>query len=238
MVARWKRSKTAGLRSGLELVHAGAVSRVAWQARGDYLVTVCRSEAPSRGVAVHQLSKGSSRAPFRRLHGRAVQALFHPSKPVLFLATRAGVRVVDLSGVEQPRKLATGSGTITSLAVHSTGDHVLVGTEGRRMSWFDLDLSTKPYKSLRYHSEAVRAVAFHACRPLCASAADDGKLHVFHARVYADLLTNPLIVPVRVLSAHTRVDHEGALCLAFHPTQPWVVTGGADGTLALFVDDP
>lgn len=32
----------------------------------------------------------------------------------------------------------------------SAGDHVICGSYDCRLSWFDLDLSTKPYKMLRY----------------------------------------------------------------------------------------
>jgi len=35
---------------------------------------------------------------------------------------------------------------VTSL----TGDHVLVGSYDRKLSWFDLDLSNKPYQTLKY----------------------------------------------------------------------------------------
>lgn len=52
--------------------------------------------------------------------------------------------------------------------------------------------------------------------------------------VYADLLTNPLIVPVKVLRGHTVTDSQGVLDVAFHPSQPWVFTAGADGYAALF----
>ena len=30
------------------------------------------------------------------------------------------------------------------------GDHVIVGSYDCKLSWFDLDLSTKPFKTLRY----------------------------------------------------------------------------------------
>lgn len=69
---------------------------------------------------------------------------------------------------------------------------------------YDMDLSVKPYKSLRYHSAALRGTAFHASYPLFASAADDAAVHVFHGRVFSDLMTNPLIVPVKILRGHTR----------------------------------
>ncbi len=47
------------------------------------------------------------------------------------------------------KKLQSGSGTITCMAVHPSGDHVIVGSEDKRLAWFDLDLSDKPYKALR-----------------------------------------------------------------------------------------
>jgi WD40 repeat protein len=193
-----------------------------------------------------------------------------------------------------------------------------VCAQDNKLAWFDLDLSTKPYRSLRYHGQAVRGVAFHARHPLFASASDDGAAHVFHGMVYQarppshalqrcmhalsfcrllltslccwgtltslvsvlaplvyldtparhalqhvgcflqccmcqsfteccarsggtgifahaqDLLTNPLIVPVKILRGHERVNHEGVLAVAFHPSQPWLFTAGADATICLF----
>lgn len=59
-----------------------------------------------------------------------------------------------------------------------------VKAQDKRLAWYDLDLSTKPYRSLRYHEKALRGVAYHARHPLFASASDDGALHVFHGMVY------------------------------------------------------
>lgn len=56
--------------------------------------------------------------------------------------------------------------------------------QNNRVAWYDLDLSVKPYRSLRYHQHALRAVAFHPSYPLFASASDDGTTHVFHGMVY------------------------------------------------------
>jgi hypothetical protein len=60
----------------------------------------------------------------------------------------------------------------------------LTGSEDRRLAWYDLDLSTKPYKALRYHKAAVRGAAYHRGYPLFASSSDDGAVHVFHGMVY------------------------------------------------------
>lgn len=52
------------------------------------------------------------------------------------------------------------------------------------MLWFDLDLSTKPYQTLRLHGTGVRSVVFHKRYPLFASGADDRGLIVSHGMVY------------------------------------------------------
>jgi len=219
----------------VEIVHRFPVKHVAWHARGDYF----SSTAPSgntRAVLVHQLSRGATQNPFRKNRGRVVRAVFHPSKPFFFVATQQAVRVYNLAKQALAKKLIGGSGVITSLDIHPSGDHIIIGSEDRRLCWYDLDLSTRPYRALRYHGHAVRAAAFHPSYPLFASASDDGTAHVFHGMVYADLLTNPLIVPVKILRGHTRVDAAGVWDVAFHPTQPWAFTAGADASVCLFVN--
>jgi ribosome biogenesis protein ERB1 len=52
--------------------------------------------------------------------------------------------------------------------------------------------------------------------------------------VYSDLMTNPLLVPVKVLRGHSVVAAAGVLGVAFHPAQPWVFTAGADGDALLW----
>lgn len=57
---------------------------------------------------------------------------------------------------------------------------------------------------------------------------------VYHGMVYKDMLQNPLLVPVKVLKGHALTRDLGVLDVAFHPTQPWVFSAGADGTVCLF----
>ncbi len=104
------------------------------------------------------------------------------------------------------------------------------------MVWFDFDLSTTPYKTLKYHERALRSVGYHMRYPLMASASDDGSVHVFHSMVYSDFMRNPLVVPVKILRGHEIQNKLGVLSLAFHPTQPWIFTGGADGRIFLYQD--
>eukprot|EP00897_Mesotaenium_endlicherianum_P008636 jgi/Mesen1/7800/ME000408S06905 len=186
----------------------------------------------TRAVLVHQLSKQATQNPFKRNHGRVEHVLFHPSRPFLCVATRTHVRVYNLAKQELAKKLTSGVNHISCMAVHPGGDNLVVGSRDMRVCWFDMDLSTKPYKTLRNHTADVKAVAFHRTYPLFASCSDDSSAHVFHGMVYSDLLQNPLIVPVKILRGHDSVNREGVLDCMFHPSEPWLFTAGADSILA------
>lgn len=208
---------------------------IRWHAKGDYFVTVSPKAANS-AVLIHQLSKGSSQQPFNKSKGESQVACFHPNKPFLFVASQQHIRVYHLVKQAMVKRLISGCRWISSLDVHPTGDHLIVGSLDRRMIWFDLDLSHTPYKTLKYHERALRSVQYHHRYPLMASASDDGAVHVFHSMVYSDLMRNPLIVPVKILRGHSVRNKLGVLNLCFHPTQPWIFTAGADGRIFLYQD--
>ena len=126
--------------------------------------------------------------------------------------------------------------------IHPSGEHLLVGGYDRKLCWFDLELSNKPYKVLRYHARAVRSVAFHhgssgggGQYPLFATSSDDGSVQVFHGRVYSDLMTDPLIVPLRILRGHEVTSGLGVLQVRWVPGQPWLVSAGADGQVVVWM---
>lgn len=228
-------SNKEGQIKSVAVEHSFEVRDVSWHNGGDYFCSIC-PRGNTKAVLVHQLSKGSSQNPFRKNRGIVTRALFHPVKPFFFVATQQAVRIYNLAKQSLAKKLISGSGVITSMSIHSSGDHVLLGGEDKRVCWYDLDLSSKPYKALRYHEHAVRGVSFHPTYPLFASASDDGTAHVFHGRVFADLMTNPMIVPVKILKGHARVESEGVTDVVFHPKQPWAFTAGADGKIFLHVN--
>jgi ribosome biogenesis protein ERB1 len=211
------------------------VSCVRWQAKGDYFVSVS-PKAGAAAVLIHQLSKGNSQQPFSKTKGEAQLACFHPTKPFLFVASQQHVRVYHLIKQNMVKRLASGCRWISSIDIHPSGDHLVVGSLDRRVVWFDLDLGATPYKTLKYHEKAIRGNRFHPRYPLMASASDDGAVHVFHSMVYNDLMRNPLIVPVKILRGHEVINKYGALSLVFHPIQPWVFTSGADGKIFLWQD--
>lgn len=222
-------------KSGIRIVinHFKEIKQVTWHARGDYFASVM-PEAANRSVLIHQLSKRRSQFPFSKSKGLIQCVLFHPVKPCLFVATQRHVRVYDLVKQELLKKLFPNCKWISSMAIHPKGDNLLVSTYEKKMMWFDLDLSTRPYQQLKLHYSAIRNVAFHLRYPLFASASDDRSVIVSHGMVYNDLLQNPLIVPLRRLEHHERVNDFGVFDVVFHPTQPWLFSSGADNTVRLY----
>jgi ribosome biogenesis protein ERB1 len=189
----------------------------------------------------------------------------------LGLQTQRLVREYDLARQTHTRTLRPNVRWISSAAVHPSGLALVVGSYDRRVAWLDPALAGDgggvgtggPTQTLRFHREAVRAVAFHARAPLFATAADDGTVHVFHGKVTdAEALEGPSIVPLKVLRGHAITDglgtqshaeehaslrarwaayvgrglrrRAGVLDCVFHPTQPWLVSAGADGTARLY----
>ncbi|XP_035787383.1 ribosome biogenesis protein BOP1 homolog [Anopheles albimanus] len=217
----------------IAITHFREVKQVTWHGRGDYFATVM-PDAANRSVMIHQLSKRRSQLPFSKSKGLVQCVLFHPVKPCLFVATQRHVRVYDLVKQELLKKLFPSCKWISSIAIHPKGDNLLVATYEKKVMWFDLDLSTKPYQQLRLHNSAVRNVAFHLRYPLFASASDDRSVIVSHGMVYNDLLQNPLIVPLRRLEHHDRVNDFAVFDVVFHPTQPWLFSSGADHTVRLY----
>ncbi|CAH0548634.1 unnamed protein product [Brassicogethes aeneus] len=217
----------------LHLKHFKEVTQVTWHGKGDYFATVMPDGA-NRSVLISQVSRRRSQLPFAKAKGLIQCVLFHPTKPCLFVATQRHIRIYDLVKQNLIKKLMTNSKWISTMAIHPLGDNLLVGTYDRKMLWFDLDLSTKPYQTLRLHGTAVRGVAFHKRYPLFASGSDDRSLIISHGMVYNDLLQNPLIVPLKRLQDHDSFNDFGIFGVHFHPLQPWVFTSGADSTIKLY----
>ncbi|KAK3942714.1 NUC169 domain-containing protein [Diplogelasinospora grovesii] len=210
------------------------VKVINWHRRGDHFCTVSPSGQRS-SVAIHTLSKHLSQIPFRKLSGLAQTAAFHPLRPLFFVATQRTIRCYDLQKLELVKVVQPGAKWISSFDIHPGGDNLIVGSYDKRLLWHDLDLSARPYKTMRFHSEAIRTVRYHkGGLPLFADCSDDGTLQIFHGKVPNDQLENPTIVPVKMLKGHKVVSKLGVLDLDWHPREPWCVSAGADGTLRLW----
>jgi ribosome biogenesis protein ERB1 len=201
---------------------------------GDYLSTVSPTGQRS-SVAIHTLSKHLTQLPLRRSPGLVQAAMFHPSRRLFFVATQQKIRCYDLQRSELVKVILPGARWISSFDVHPGGDNLIVGSYDRRLVWHDLDLSVRPYKTMRFHGEAIRAVKYHkGGLPLFADTSDDGTLQIFHAKVVSDLMENPTIVPVKMLKGHKVVSKLGVLDVDWHPREPWCISAGADSTCMLW----
>ncbi|TWU73983.1 Ribosome bioproteinsis protein erb1 [Metarhizium rileyi] len=210
-----------------------AIKTLNWHRRGDFLCSV--SPTGQRcSVTIHTLSRHLSQIPFRRLPGLAQTAQFHPSRPLFFVATQRMIRCYDLQRQELVKIVQPGARWISSFDIHSGGDNLIVGSYDRRLLWHDLDLSSRPYKTMRFHAEAIRAVQYHRILPLFADASDDGSLQIFHGKVVGDLMENATIVPVKMLKGHSVIDKLGVMDIDWHPRHPWCLSAGADGTCRLW----
>lgn len=63
--------------------------------------------------------------------------------------TQRYIRLYDLAGQKLLKTLKSGLRWISSMDIHLSGDHIIVGGYDRKLTWFDLDLSDKPYKVLK-----------------------------------------------------------------------------------------
>ncbi|KAF8631298.1 hypothetical protein AX15_002617 [Amanita polypyramis BW_CC] len=212
---------------------SGFPAQISWHRRGDYLATVSSADT-QRGVWIHQISKRHSQAPFKKIKGIVQLVLFHPLKPHLFVATQRYVRLYNLAEQKLLKTFIPGIKWISSMDVHPSGDHLIVGGYDRKLCWFDLELSDKPYKVMRYHSGAIRSLQFHPSYPLFASSSDDGSIQVFHSRVYNDLMTDPLIVPLKILRGHSVSEGLGVLQIRWCHHYPWLLSAGADGNVSVW----
>ncbi|KAJ0987543.1 hypothetical protein J5N97_005899 [Dioscorea zingiberensis] len=148
-------------------------------------------------------------------------------RDVLLLNTGLGneeeqLKVKELLHVEEP------------IITDDACDNVIVGSKEGKMCWFDMDLSSQPYKTFKVHPKDITNVAFHRSYPLFASCSDDCTAYVFHGMVYSDLNQNPLIVPLEILRGHTTSNGRGVLDCKFHPRQPWLFTAGSDSVIKLY----
>ncbi|EJT97664.1 BOP1NT-domain-containing protein [Dacryopinax primogenitus] len=211
------------------------IAHLAWHNKGDYFASVA-PDAGAGSVYIHQVTRHSSQSPFNRMKGSVQLVSFHPRLPHFFVATQRYVRQYDLANQRLVRTLHPGLRWISSLSLHPSGQHLLVGSYDRKLAWFDLEMGTRPFKVLRYHSRAIRGLAFSPHYPLFATASDDGTLQLFHATVYADLMQDPRIVPLKILRGHEVREGLGVLGVRWHPRFCWCVSVGADGNAVLWAN--
>lgn len=209
------------------------IDQFVWHPNGDYF-SVVMPDARSLSVVIGHWGLHKSSYPFKKTKLHYQRVAFHPRSSKLYAADDRTVVIYDLSKKEIIKKLTTGLKTTSSMAVHPKGDNLIVGSYDPRIVWFDTDLSTKPYKIMRYHKQAIRNVCYHKKYPLFASASDDGHVIVSHGMVYDDMTENALIVPLKMLHGHEHTNTLAVTDCKFHYGLPWIFSSGSDKTIRLF----
>lgn len=222
----------------MRIDHLMAVTQITWHSAGDYFATLS-PDANNDGIIVHQLSRRHSMKPFKKRFEhkgqKVVRVLFHPTRHFFYMVLPRKVRIFNLISQKQKKILKRSvCKYISDVDIHPQGEHVVTGGLDRRLEFFEAEISKTPSHSLKYHKKAIRRVRFHKRYPLFATCSDDGLIHVFHCTVYDDWLKDPLIVPVKILKGHVIHNSLGVMDIAWHPTQPWILTAGADGSIRLW----
>ena len=216
------------------------ITSVAWHHKGNFLAAVSAT-SPSREKSCCVVSALTKKfvSPLKgkgQSTGGAKHVIFHPLKPYLVVAGTSHIAIFDLKSQTRVKTLNSNSNTLSSVAVHPSGDgmHVVASSLDNKVIWFDSEVRDKPWKNFRHHTAAVRKVSIHpragANLPLMASAGDDKAVHVLHARVYVeDSSKNPLVIPTKKLNHPSQVSD-----CQWHPSLPWLFTACADGIVRLW----
>jgi ribosome biogenesis protein ERB1 len=203
-----------------------------------FVSVVLQNKDGNRRLSILNLKQSTQTSLRVRTRNKIERSLFHPTKPLLFLITRTHIFLFDLKAQAVKKKLLSGCKVMTSAALHPNGDHLIVGSADRKLVWFDLDGGDKPFKKMRVHDQTMSAVAFHPNYkhfPLMVSTGHDCKAVLQFAKVDPQNLDDPMIAPLKNLRSHQRTDALGITAAAFFGLKHWLVTGGQDRFLKIWV---
>lgn len=227
----------------LRIRHPSRLSHCNWHGLGDYVVAVSSTATSRAAISVHQLSKRRSQNPFKKLSAKVVNAHFHNTNPNIIVVTENSARVYSLRTAALEEKLLPGIGTVVSSCI-GFDDCVLLSGMNARTALFYRTVGPEPCAKLRFHTCMVRSVALHRATGLVATCADDGLVQVSRIIDPATARKDPerlekcvkKMIPCSILKGHrvTAGGTVGVRDVCWHPTQPWVVTCGGDGTIRVW----
>ena len=212
----------------------GLIKTLVWHNKGDYFATKSQ-------VYIHSLTKMTHQLPISHIKGNANCISFHPNKPYFIVATNSNIFVYNLQKQELIRKFISNLNTINKISIHKNGNDLIAGDKSGKVAWFQLELSSKPFKLMDYHQDKIKAVEFNNNFPLFLSCSRNGKLVVYYGKVNDEELIDPLIVPLKVLRINNNEKDENNntknklfTCACFHPKQIWIFSGGEDGKIRMW----
>ncbi|MCQ2817220.1 MAG: hypothetical protein MJ252_08150 [archaeon] len=210
----------------------GKLKDIVLHSKGDYFATLSKNSQGITQVFIHSLTKMSHQVPISHIKGNVNAISFHPNKPYFIVATNSNIFLYNLHKQELVRKFVSNLGTISRIAIHNGGSDLIAGAKDGKISWFQLELSAKPFKTMDYHQGKIKAVEYHNKYPLFSSCSQNGKLLIYYGKITEEELTDPLIVPLKVLKSEE--ENKGFTCACFHPKMPWIFSGREDGTIQLW----
>ena len=212
----------------------GLLKDIVWHNKGDYFGTISKNMQGKTQVFIHSLTKMTHQLPISHIKGNANCISFHPNKPFFIVATNSNIFIYNLQKQELIRKFISNLNTITKISLHKNGNDLIAGDKSGKVAWFQLELSSKPYKLMDYHQDKIKAIDFNNNYPLFLSCSRNGKLLVYYGKVNDEELIDPLIVPLKVLKTNNVNGKNLFTCACFHPKQIWIFSGGEDGKIRLW----
>ena len=218
----------------------GVIKNLVWHNKGDYFGTLSKNSQGKTQVYIHSLTKMIHQLPISHIKGNANCISFHPNKPYFIVATNSNIFVYNLQKQELSRKFISNLNTINRISIHKNGNDLIAGDKSGKVAWFQLELSSKPFKLMDYHQDKIQSVEFNNSFPLFLSCSRNGKLVVYYGKVNEEELVDPLIVPLKVLKINTNdteSNNKGNklfTCACFHPNQIWIFSGGEDGKIRMW----
>eukprot|EP00375_Theileria_parva_P000957 XP_763627.1 hypothetical protein [Theileria parva strain Muguga] len=97
-------------------------------------------------------------------------AIFHPTEPKLIIAFTRNIRVYNLTTkaghdnkLEEESKF---TGLDSPVSIDTNGTYLLTGDELGKLTMFDQEISSFPYKSFSFENESIIKVQIHKKLPL------------------------------------------------------------------------
>ncbi len=218
----------------------GKIKDLVWHNKGDYFATLSKNMQGKTQVYIHSLTKMTHQLPISHIKGNANCISFHPNKPYFIVATNSNIFIYNLQKQELIRKFISNLNTISRISIHKNGNDLIAGDKSGKVAWFQLELSSKPYKMMGYHQDKIKGIEFNNNYQIFLSCSRNGKLVVYYGKVNDEELVDPLIVPLKVLKVEGDNDSDNKgnknifTCACFHSKQIWIFSGGEDGKIRMW----
>lgn len=223
--SRW----TYSSRTASHIMNPFHLNNISWHHKGDF---VCTSGSKISEICVHQVSTKISQRLFIEGNKTISKTMFHPLKPYLLIASKEHIIVYDLKVQQIFRKFAFEFTRVTTMDLHPSGEHFLVGCENGKLYWYNIELSSEPERSISF-SKSVVSLSFHRIYPLFLLELSDSSVQIFSCFVIG-LLSGVSIQPLKTIRESSLEIFQESHQSVFHSTQPWLFRTGINYEVLLY----